>query len=748
VQLHDVWLEPVGKTIDLIERIIRKEICGFNLAFDWYKIVQIYTTFLLLKDKDAPPNILEYALAEPEARDGPCLRPAGACDLMLHARKGPYQNTMNRADIRIRRVPVQLSYMLAAELEQRITLSDIFFARKKDKHARRWQVEDISTTREFKNVVLRFAPSSALKNLCLDAGIVSQKDVLTFGDIDGPLQKAKPNEYAFAPFALAVGNPDDWNGAWPEVIQTHINHWGYDEQARRYAYMDVDPCTRGLWHHFEKPEAGDIDSELACQVAAAKWKGYALNMKGIKYLRDLSLSKIGDTPTAPAKVMKYLMEVLYEEEQIALEDEHGVPSTKKVILETLKELKDEDGEAHPVAVRAKDVLDTRVNKYLADFYDKLIIAGRLHASTNIIGARSSRMSGGQEREGKKFKKNKSINPQGISKKKIVRAQFPLAFTKGITKAYGMEPQDEELDGGDFMSFEVAITDAYYDDPQLHEDLTSFQPDGSKTKIHAVVGTLAYPDKTYEEIKASSGSDIFDFYTRAKSALFALIYFGNAHTLKGRLGIDIGDAEETEKRIMHRYKGMGKGRKQFERDFVGMKQPGGQGTKVFWEDPKEFVLSMLGFPRYFTSENEISKKIFELATKLPKEWRNMKMRVQRRKLEHGGDQTAYGAATSALYGAAFSIQTANMRAAGNHVIQSTGAQLTKILQYRIWELQPRGIGEWYVRPLNIHDEVMVPRKRGLGPQIKKIVDDFVEEFKEIIPLLGIDWGQNLANWAGK
>lgn len=747
VKLWCPWKHPARQTLKLIEEICDEEICGFNLVFDWFKIVQMYTTLRLL-DPSKSPSILEYALAEPEARDGPCLRPRAACDLMLHARKGKYQNTMNRADLRIRRLPVQLAYMLAAELENRIQLPDLYFARKKDKLARRWQVEEIKTTREFKNVVLKFAPSTALKHLCVDAGLLTEESVMSFGDIDGPIRDYKPIEYAFAPFALAVGSPSDWKGAWPSVIHKHIEHWTTNEAAISYAIKDVDPCTRGLYHHLGNPAPGDIDSELACQVAAAKWKGFAIDRAAIKVLKADALSKIGAVPTAPKKVMEYLCEVLYEEERLALEDEHGVPSTKKVILEALRELKDDDGGPHPVAERARDVLQSRVSKYLADFYGKLIIADRLHASTIIIGARSSRMAGGQEKEGKKFKKNKSINPQGISKKKKVRAAFPLAFTKEICRVqpdYG--DQDEELDGGDAVSFEVCIAVAYYEDPQMLADVTGLGPDGKPVKIHAHIGTLAYPHLSYQEVRASSGSETMDYYTRAKSALFALIYFGNAHTLKGRLGIDIKDAEETEKRIMSRYKMMGSKRQRFEDDFVGLKQPMGQGSRIYWNDPKEYVESMLGFKRFFTSENAISKQIFELAQKPPKEWRDYKMQVQRRREEHGGPQSAYGAAQSALYGAAFGIQTANMRAAGNHVIQSTGAQLTKILQFLIWKLQPIGIGPWLVRLMNIHDELMIARKKGLGPRIQKIVEDFVLKYKSVVPLLDFEWDQCLINWAG-
>ena len=63
---------------------------------------------------------------------------------------------------------------------------------------------------------------------------------------------------------------------------------------------------------------------------------------------------------------------------------------------------------------------------------------------------------------------------------------------------------------------------------------------------------------------------------------------------------------------------------------------------------------------------------------PKEWKELKIKVVRRERV----QTACNALRSSLFGAAFQVQAANMRAAGNHVIQSAGATLTKGLQRKI------------------------------------------------------------------
>ncbi len=103
----------------------------------------------------------------------------------------------------------------------------------------------------------------------------------------------------------------------------------------------------------------------------------------------------------------------------------------------------------------------------------------------------------------------------------------------------------------------------------------------------------------------------------------------------------------------------------------------------------------------------------------------------------------------MYGAAFSIEASKIRQAGNHVIQSTGAEITKDVQSAIVEIQPIGIHPWIVRCLNVHDEVMVitdcfETKIKVAEIVKKIVKKYVP----VVPLLKMDWSDHLDNWADK
>jgi hypothetical protein len=55
IHLHSVWTEPITETLALIEEICNNEICGFNLAFDWFHLCQTYTTLSLFPDHNEEP---------------------------------------------------------------------------------------------------------------------------------------------------------------------------------------------------------------------------------------------------------------------------------------------------------------------------------------------------------------------------------------------------------------------------------------------------------------------------------------------------------------------------------------------------------------------------------------------------------------------------------------------------------------------------------------------------------------------
>ena len=829
IVLYDVWKRPVGETLDLFEWIATHTVVGFNLVFDWFHVVKTYTILSLCpRDWIPEEHIEEIALLEPKGQDGPCIKPANALDLLLHSRKGPYQSLMARSDIRIRRVPTPLAYPLADELEQRVEIDGIYFARSHDPDAPRWQVFDCKnrSTGEFdpnfKDVVLRFNPAGGLKFLAEHA--LGHKPKYHFTDVEID-RKYWPKELGYAPTALAVSRPDrGWavykteNGerrvvghAWPAVIKHHIEHWATNAPAREYASDDIK-YTRKLCEHFGNPEPGDDDSILSCMVPVIRWRGFKINKRGMRQLLRKSMQVVRDSPVninKPAEVRAYLYECMDDQEFVCIRD-----STRKALIHTIASdpkwaitdpepctkcdatgshaggagkypggnchrckgagTMSPDGECtadhvnHPASVRAWNILAVKFAAKEVELYKKLLKAGKFHASFNVVGTLSSRMSGGD-----------GLNAQGIKGTKEVRCMFPLAWDAGDDGVQYL------LCGGDFDSFEVTLADAVYKDPDLRKALITKvechkckgtlhvkckscskreKPDptcntccgegihacaecdatGKTTKkIHALFGMCLFPGKTYEEIVASAGTQN-DMYTKGKQGVFAMIYGGDFNTLVRNLSIAPEVAKAAFDTWNKWFPQSAKARDRTFKAFCSMKQI--DGTQVKWDEPADYVQSFLGFRRYFTLENMIAKVLHDLAKKPPRAWKECKIKVIRS--VHKGVQHAFGAVASALFGAAFQIQAANQRAAANHEIQSPGGQITKRVQRRIWDLQPVGVGPLMVAPMNIHDELMCVTHPVMVDRVAAMVKECVEGYREQVPLIGMTWNKEMSNWAEK
>lgn len=800
INLHDIWMVPVGDTLQLLEYIASQDVVGFNLTFDWFHMQKLYTTFLLFAEKygfDAVPEdyIDEIAELEDQARLSDfVIKPKSALDLMLHARKGPYQSLMARKDIRIKKVPSALANSLARELEDRVEIDGIYFSRRKDKYAPNWVVYDRKDTSEFQDVCLKFSASGALKVLAEHALGVESDSILKFVDVEVEKQYY-PYEVGWAPFANAVSSKEKhWRVkvkkagkfkiryAWPAMIRHHIAHWGYNELARKYGADDVD-YTRRLYHHFGDPATGDDDSELACMVGCVRFRGFNIDLTRIKEQRRNALLRMTGCPIAPNQAKAYIGEMMDEIEMARFE------STKKVALEKIAAFKCDctmdltDGDLgitlpgmdfaqaedheegpcprcegtkeHPAAVRAQEVLDARKAGKEVEMYDKLIQAQRLHASLKVIGTLSSRMAGAD-----------GLNVQGINHSFEVRDCFYLADDGFL------------LCGGDFDSFEVVLADAAYDDEALRRELTEqrpcqkcdqtgkvvcdkCKPGGCKKcsdtkiitcdecngtllatyKIHGLFG-MELSGLSYAEVIKSKGSKVKDWYSIGKSGVFAMIYGGDWNTLVNKQGIDPERAKRAEEGFVKRFPGIQRARQKIFDSFCSMRQAGGIGSKIIWRDPVDYIESLMGFRRYFTLENKICAELFNLANKAPPAWKQLKIKVIRRDRE----QTVSGAVSSALYAAAFAIQAANMRAAANHVIQSSGATITKKVQRRIWDHQPSGVSRWVTVPLNIHDEIMSPTRPKDAEAIKQTVIETVESFRPKVPLIKMDWVIGAKSWA--
>lgn len=732
IHLFNPWTNRIKDTLRLIEYFCAHPggVCAYNLTFDWYMVQKMYNIFSLYPDHECYPEFVidELALLELDAMEGDCIKPQTALDLMLFAMKGPYQSTMERKDLRIRKVPNAIAQMLADELENRIEIRDIFFSRRKA-GIRHWHLKESKRDGKvavgFSDVVLSFAASRGLKNVAIDALGLAGQETLRFQDVEVD-PKFRPNEAGWAPYATAIGKPGDWKKTWPMMIQFHIDHWQSSPKAREYAALDVT-YLRGLYEYFGRPPAGDDDSILCCCVASCRWRGYPIDIPKIQALVAKLEVSVAKSPKDHFAVKKMLFPLL-EPEQV----QQMKGSTAKKNLEEIMTWRDDDGKPTPAAQLCADIMESRKAQKQLEVFKKLLIAKKLHASFRVIGTLSGRMSGSD-----------GLNAHAIAKADAIRECFFLHRNQqyiDYARSIGIKAEIklEKLSGGDFSGFEVTLADAVYNDPDLRNDLLSGK------KIHALFGQFVYRHLTYKQIVESDGQDP-DYYTKCKQAFFALLYGAMTAKIAQVLGISEEEAELAYKMFTTKYRQVGLSRAQTEDKFCSMRQVR-MGGQITWRDPVDYIESLVGFRRYFTLENMICRSLFDLGQSPPKAWLALKMKVRRR--DEGLMQQVGNATRSALFGAAFAIQASNSRAGLNHVIQSTGSSICKRVQCAIWDLQPKGIHPFRVQPANFHDEINVSNGGEVADVIKETVLTSVESFRPIVPLIKMDWKKSMDTWAGK
>ena len=752
IVLVDLWRKPLHEVQRLMEWITNYPggIVGFNLAFDCFQITKMWNLVNELStvfDSSACMYDLiegnEQAFLDAEERgiDGKCLKPFNMLDLMLHAQKGEYQKCLGndgakgggrKSAIRIHMVPDEVAYSLCELLERELHIPDIMYKGKKGVDGKRWKCfpsKDYKTKREipgFKDVVSVMIPSSSLKNIVVDIGLVDAAK--KFEDVGIP-KELVPVEITFAPYgnALFRVQEDQWptlteswkksygvahveklklphKGAWVDFAKQHVLFWEENEEARKYASDDIS-YTRGLYNHFNHPLLGDSDSILAACVANSRFKGYKIDQEEIERLRREAIQKIRLYPdhAKPARCAAYIHKALTAEQRAT-----APKGTDKVTLEKFVKFGGEAGR------RAKLISDTRKVDKEKQLLDKLSIAGRFFASFRVIGTKSTRMSGSD-----------GLNAQGIKKAKYVRKLFPLAF------------EDEVLCGGDFDAFEVGIFQAVTEDKKLEEQIRSGK------KIHGLFGALAY-GMTYDEVLATDGTDD-NKYTKAKSGIFLIFYGGQGKKLGETLGIPEEEAIAAIEKLKATYPGIGKALDSYKEDYSSLVQ--GETGSIVFSPCKPDVESLYGFKRFFDIEISLIDQLYKIANRVGRELYN-KNHYQVVRKEHKGFQSPSGAACSALYGTAFGIQNSMQRQAGNHKIQSTGAGATKQLQCDIWEMQPTGVCEWVVRPMQIHDEIMCVTTPVYVQPLAALVSNTIKDISNVIPLVGMKWETNMGSWAEK
>ena len=188
------------------------------------------------------------------------------------------------------------------------------------------------------------------------------------------------------------------------------------------------------------------------------------------------------------------------------------------------------------------------------------------------------------------------------------------------------------------------------------------------------------------------------------------------------------------------------RKALAAKFSAISQPGGRGTEVFYNKPEMYIDSMFGFRRDFSIEFELLKILFDFAQVIPEEWK----KVPGTSARYGNQEKAYWRHVSAgLFGAAAnSIQGSVIRAALNHVIQSTGNHMTVGLQCDVWDIQPVGIEPFMLTLMSIHDELCVVSEKEHVDKVRQVVYTCINEQRKAIPLLSMEWMTHATSWASK
>lgn len=698
IKIHEIWHSPCRTTLKLLDRLATHKggVCGFHLTHDWFHVQRTHNVLSLL-DPDRPPTIAGWCAVETKALQGPCVKPVTACDVFLHARKGPWQSLMNRDNIRIRNVPAMLAERLAAHLTQSVFLEPIYFSRRENGYE--WQVVVDEDNPDFPDVVLRFGASMGLKPL---ARHVTGEECPDF-----PVEDSRmPDETLWDP----VGSRD-----WTRVMPYHVAFWHTTARARKYAADDVR-LTRRVWESIGSPPPGDVDSILACQVASARWRGYATDQAAVDKLIASATIRMNAAPRAPKPVLHGLRERCSPIEAIAIENTQGVT------LERIGgQFNNKTGlwtggwGEHKAVEFARAVMLARSAEKEVDGARKLK-GRRLHPDMKIIGTLSGRMAGGG-----------GFNVTGLSD----------SLKECLLLADGDLPV---LDGGDAWSFEVCIAAAVYNDANLTAAL-------KKHKLHAMFAADVL-GMEYEEIYDDENDKPVNkpIYQQGKVATLARLYGAQDPKIASIFGVPLAQVRAGSARMEERFPGIGIARARIINDFSWLKQKEDRG-QIVWTEGKSRIDSMFGYSRSFELEKAIAKELFELGQAPPDGFKNAGHLVQRRS---GRVQTAGGAAQTAIFACAFGIQGAAARAAANHEIQAAGAKITKEVQVEIWNLQPSGVHPWVVQPLNEHDSVMVPRRAGAraGSRVATAVARTVERFRPRVPLLRIDWHANVPNWRAK
>lgn len=507
-----------------------------------------------------------------------------------------------------------------------------------------------------------------------------------------------------------------------------------------YARKDIEYLILlDRFFSFPEPALNDSISEI---VAWTRFHGFGLDLIGLrnyigtleKKVQDLNQEFSGFVDlTSPSQRLSYL------NSRYGL----GLRSTGKKYMARIKRtLKSSEAignlgvgifadetSLNPLAGKALEDIE-KIEKYNAyvqrlNQAKKLAEAGRAHPDFREIGTASGRMAG-----------SGGLNFQGIDRSKYgIRSFFRLSC------------------GGDFDSLELNLAAYLYSDPEMQEELKHMDMH-LKTSLTLFNPSLSYSealkikeDKTHERF-----SEVKEKRQIGKLINFSKLYFCSVKRTEDILseaGLSLLEARAKAKEIYT----------SFDSRFPALKTFGEKLEKLIctlspdsWETAEEDVSRMnesvencFGFKRFFSfekllcslfvSDSGIERVAREEAERLGIE----KEKIVRSELK--GLQTIGNSVLSARLGAVLNIQRAVFRAAGNHIVQSSGADLTKRLMADVWN-------DHRVPVMNIHDEILIPE--GFEEKIEGVQETlkvFLKKYQTLIPTLSMSL-EKMGLWSEK
>jgi len=483
---------------------------------------------------------------------------------------------------------------------------------------------------------------------------------------------------------------------WKFMLPKIAEFWHTNERAQIYARNDVYYLKRlyDLWDH---PDPSDSDI-LAAAISACRWHGFEIDLPRVKHnMQNQRL--VSQLPAcnvnSPKEVIGYITE------KNALKRVELLDTSKETMKRFISKNNNEYG------TRALQVVNARKALKRMDTLEKLLKAKRFFPDFVIVGTKSNRMAG-----------TGGFNATGIPRDKSIRECFTFASP------------NYTLSGGDFNAFEVSIAEAVFQDNNLSYDLRSGK------SVHGLFGAEML-GRPYEEVVDKTNG----VYNPCKNGFFAFLYGADVPKIAETIGIPIKEAQRGFIKFNKRYPTACEIRQKVMDQFCTMHQPLGIGSKVYYKEPSNEIKSLYDFARRYDTQNHIIKVLFETAEHIETVVQSdgTCTRMER-------EQKITSSVRSALYATCFKIQQHNMRSAFNHIIQSTGATICKRLQVDLWDEQPYGCSEWNVLVFQVHDEVLCVHRKEIDTN--EIVNDSLERFSRVVPLVCMEWKTNLKNWSEK